>query len=292
MKKLITITLILTMIIFSSNVTSFASSSKMNANISNKSWSFYNPDNSVTRVDMVNNNEHLKVFVYLDGKLDHMTIRKTGSDEIVLTKYDVMTGNKVHSKSYNANDFLKDSTHDTINNKKGIMENSLPLPSYYDDPPSTPTGYQFATSVFSSYHNSRGYLFKQSLGEISRDSEKRIQFSAGTLAGIFVSVVALYITGSVTLEFILYAMGTSIIADNLASYVNSDIWFSNHKTLYKGFCKQIETLNTFQILKYNIIYDYKSQTENIKLVGYAEGYYGYNGNEQDMAYSAIVNYFN
>jgi len=148
------------------------------------------------------------------------------------------------------------------------------------------------TSVFSTYHNERGYLFQNSLGEINRYNVKRIQFSVGTVVGVFVSAIASIIIGPITLPLILAAMGTAIVADNLASYGNSEVWFSEYKTLYKGFCRQIETLNTLQILKYNIIYNYKDRVETKSLVGYADGYSGYNGTVQDMAYRAVVNYFN
>lgn len=157
----------------------------------------------------------------------------------------------------------------------------------YNDPPSTPTGYQFVTSIYSSYHDARGYLFQKSLGEISYDTGRRVQFSAGTAIGVVLSIIEVFINSIVALTDLLKALGTGLLNGAITSYVDSKMGFANYKTLYKGFCHRVETLDTYQVLRYVVNYDFNTRKEYTIYYGHVSGF---RGTHADLAYQAIVNY--
>lgn len=66
----------------------------------------------------------------------------------------------------------------------------------------------------------------------NRYSGKRVEFDSGTAISVVVSVLSVFLTGSVTVQSIILAFGSAIVADVLSKYVNGEVCFSTQKIRY------------------------------------------------------------
>lgn len=234
------------------------------------------------------------VDIYINNIIDHTAIVDTGTDLVSVEHYKKRTG----MEYFKMTDFIIELPSDiNINNvQENLKNNSLnfeeasyaPL-GYDEEPPSTPTGYKFVTSTYSSHFDARGYLYGNLVGEVSRYSTKILNFNKGTVAGIVIAAVTIFIGGPITLPIILKAIGTTIVTDAITSYVNSKIWFSDIKTLYKGYCRKVLTLNTHQTNKHLLVYNYVTREEEDFYSGFKSAY---RGTPAALANGAVINYFN
>lgn len=231
---------------------------------------------------------------YINNIIDHTAIIDTDKDLVSVEHYKKRTG----IEYFKMTDFVKEVSKDTnINNfQENSNSNSLNLENYSyaplgfdEEPPSTPAGYNFVTSTYNSYFDARGYLYGNVVGEVSRYSTKIINFNKGTAAGVVIAAVTVFIGGAITLPILLKAIGASIIADAITSYINSKVWFSDIKTLYKGYCRKVLTLDTYQTNKHLLVYNYLTKKEETFYSGFKSGY---KGTPAAIANGAVINYFN
>lgn len=89
-------------------------------------------------------------------------------------------------------------------------------------------------------------------------------------------------------KFFRYIIGVLIISLIIFIPVKAKGIFVDTKTLYKGFCRTVETLNTYQIFKNEEITNNLTGKKTLIRLGFKSGY----GSLSALANGAIVNYFN
>lgn len=218
---------------------------------------------------------------------------------IVVEKY---IEKKVILETYNTSDFeteISSSTSASPSPQPNIdiykfpnttSSNSINILSDEYNPPATPAGYKFETSAYSSYYDAYGYLFSKAQGTVARYEGKRFQFTSGTAVSLIIALVGAYLFKDLlTIDVFLRAVGVGVVGGYIGGYINSNVIFVDTKTLYKGFCRKVETLNTYKIFKNEEITDNKSGNKTLINLGFKSGY---NGSMVALANGAIVNYFN
>ena len=100
----------------------------------------------------------------------------------------------------------------------------------------------------------------------NRYSGKQVKAGAGTAVSVIVSVVAVFITGGVTVKAIVIALGSAIISDYITQAITGTVCFSTQKVRYAPVIEGVNIFPDAYITKrWVVIADTVHQTETVEL---------------------------
>lgn len=119
----------------------------------------------------------------------------------------------------------------------------------------------------------------------NRYSGKQIKAGVGTAVSVIVSLVATFITGGVTVEGIIIALGSGIASDVITQAITGTVCFSTQKIRYAPVIEGINIFTDAYITKrWVVVSDTVNKTETVKL---DDAEYQYNRGHD--AYAIAVN---
>lgn len=244
---------------------------------------FYSGD---TKIVATEEKDKTTVDVYINGVIAHSSIVEKSKGLITEKK----NGNISHKKisdfisNVEGNKPLNDNYKDNINSLLEVNEQVVIDPG--DGGGDTaPSGYSLLSSWYG--HIGSPYLVGYLWGKnyTTSGTARRLTFSAGTLVGTIVGIVLAVIPGADALE-IIYALGSIIVTDVIASSIDGKIYAVDKYTDFKVTVKNIVSLITHRFTRYAKVINCNTGEVELQYVGS----YGNWSDYQTLIYQGISNY--
>lgn len=167
------------------------------------------------------------VDVYFDDEFDHQVItdKKTGDMKIQQNSKNIRGINEIQNnmKTHNVEEYLTNignytnkNTWIKLANNEQIINSSKIMP-ILPILKSSNSDYTYVKEYECPHYNLTGYLYKKYAEYDYKDID--VSFVAGTLIGVIVSVISPLFMGTLTIETILSAFGTSLVSGAITNAI-------------------------------------------------------------------------